>query len=75
MKSLFVAFTFIFIALWCVHAQSSESSCSYTIVPGDTLSKIATQYHTTVSNLQSMNPSISNPNMIIAGQTIKVPCA
>ncbi len=46
---------------------------SYTVKSGDTLSKIASQYKTTVSELMKINPQISNPNMIYAGKSYKVP--
>lgn len=36
-----------------------------------TLSTIAGHYHTTVSNLLKLNPSIKNPNQIRAGQKIR----
>ena len=47
---------------------------TYTIKPGDTLSKIAQANGTTVSELASLN-GISNPNLIYAGNTIKLPGA
>ena len=43
----------------------------YTVQSGDTLSGIATKYGTTWQRLQQMN-GISNPNLIYAGQTIRV---
>jgi len=43
-----------------------------TIRKGDTLSKIAKQYGTTVSALSSAN-GISNPNKITAGRTLNIP--
>lgn len=45
---------------------------SYTIKKGDTLSKIAKQYGTTVSALASAN-SIKDPDKIRAGATINIP--
>ena len=45
---------------------------TYTIRSGDTLSSIASRYHTTVAALASTN-HISNPNVIYAGQNITVP--
>lgn len=50
-----------------------KSQGSYQIKPGDTLSALAKQYRTTVSDFQRQNPTITNPNMIRAGETIKVP--
>ncbi|PZR05019.1 MAG: hypothetical protein DI536_33215 [Archangium gephyra] len=45
---------------------------TYTVKSGDTLSKIASQYRTTVDKLASTN-GISNPNRINVGQKITVP--
>lgn len=42
----------------------------YTVKSGDTLSEIALEYGTTVSNILSLNPSITNPNLIYPGQNI-----
>jgi len=52
---------------------SRQSAINYTIKPGDTLSGIAAKYGTTVSALTAANPSITNPNVIYAGNTIKIP--
>ena len=43
----------------------------YTIQKGDTLSEIAGRYDTTVSELARLN-DISNPNRIIAGETLYI---
>lgn len=43
----------------------------YTVQSGDTLSGIAAKYGTTWQNLQAMN-CISNPNLIYAGQKLRV---
>lgn len=51
-----------------------SGECTYVVKPGDTLGRIALQYNTTVANLSSLN-GISNPNLIFAGQVLKVPCA
>ena len=44
----------------------------YTVVYGDTLSEIAQKFGTTVSTLTSIN-GISNPNLIYAGEVLKIP--
>lgn len=44
----------------------------YTIQPGDTLSGIAQKFGTTVQALAQIN-GISNPNLIYAGTTIRIP--
>jgi len=42
----------------------------YTIKYGDTLSQIAATNNTTVSNLMTLNPYITDPNKIYAGKTL-----
>ena len=51
-----------------------SGSCSYTVRPGDTLSSIAVRNNTTVAQLAALN-GISNPNLIFAGQVLKIPCS
>ena len=46
---------------------------SYTVQPGDTLSKIAKVYKTTVEDIVKANPTIKNPNLIHVGAVLKVP--
>jgi len=46
---------------------------SYTVVPGDSLSKIAKVFKTTVADITKANPSIKDPNLIHAGTMLKVP--
>lgn len=48
---------------------------TYTIKYGDTLSGIAQRNNTTVSNLMSLNPYITNANKIYAGKTLTLPDA
>ena len=50
-----------------------SGDCTYVVQQGDTLSRIAVGYNTTVANLAALN-GISNPNLIYAGQVLKVPC-
>ena len=45
---------------------------TYTVVAGDTLSKIAAKYGTTYQKLAAYN-GITNPNIIRVGQKIKIP--
>ncbi|MFT9189529.1 MAG: LysM domain-containing protein, partial [Liquorilactobacillus sp.] len=47
------------------------SSSTYTVKSGDSLSKIAKAYGTTVSKLASLN-SISNTSLIYVGQVLKL---
>ncbi len=60
------------VSLFAAHAER-DSSCSwYTVVPGDTLSRIAWQYHTTISTLASAN-AIRNVNLIFVSQHVCIP--
>jgi len=45
----------------------------YTIKSGDTLSRIAKEYGLTLGQLLDANPEITNPNLIISGQKIRIP--
>lgn len=51
---------------------SGGSTKTYTVVKGDTLSKIAKKYGTTVDTLVKLN-GIKNKNLINIGQVIKLP--
>ncbi len=52
-----------------------KSQGSYQIKPGDTLSALAKQYRTTVDDFVRSNPTITNKNLIRAGEVINVPSA
>jgi LysM repeat protein len=45
----------------------------YIVNHRDTLSQIARDFNTTLSNLLKLNPAITNPNLIYAGQRLNVP--
>lgn len=45
----------------------------YKIQRGDTLSELAKKNNTTVQELMKANPQIKNPNLIYAGETLKIP--
>ena len=51
-------------------AQKYET---YTIKYGDTLSKIAQKYGTTIEKIMAANPYITNKNKIYAGKTLQIP--
>src|SRR5919106_2328735 len=46
---------------------------TYTIKPGDTLSKIATRSRMTLAQLLQANPQIKDPNKIKVGDVVNVP--
>jgi len=45
----------------------------YKVLAGDNLTRIAKMYNTTIEEIVSMNPSITNPNLVRTGTVIKVP--
>jgi LysM repeat protein len=45
----------------------------YTVLAGDNLTRISKKYNTTIEEIVSMNPSITNPNLVRTGTVIKVP--
>lgn len=54
------------------NTSNDISYINYIVIKGDTLSKIASKYNTTVSDLVQIN-NINNPNIIYENQFIKVP--
>lgn len=53
--------------------SSWQATKDYVVQPGDNLTFIANRFGTLQEKLLSLNPGIKNPNLIYAGQTIKVP--
>ena len=58
---------------WDLKIPAPFKAIEYTVKPGDTLSKIAKTYNTTVPAILALNPSIKDPNLIRPGMVIKVP--
>ncbi len=54
-------------------AVPSTDKCYHVVAKGETMYGIAAQYGTTVAALQQLN-GITNPNWIVAGSRLKVPC-
>jgi len=53
--------------------ESATSLASQPIQQGDTLSQIAQANNTSVDALMAANPQITDPNMIIAGESLNIP--
>lgn len=58
---------------WVNNPALTPQTQKYTVQPNQTLTKISIIFKTTVQNLLTLNPNITNPNKIYAGQTIIVP--
>jgi len=54
---------------------SGQGILTITIPPGATLSGLAIEHGTTISVLMTLNPKIKDPNLIYAGDELKVPPA
>lgn len=54
-------------------SSASAASLSHTVVPGDSLWKIAVKYEVGLSELKNANPQISNYDLIYPGQSISIP--
>src|SRR4051794_25888590 len=50
----------------------TPETTTYRIQTGDTLSLIASRYHTTIGALMRLN-NLSNPQLVVIGQTLLVP--
>jgi LysM repeat protein len=55
--------------------SAAGAGTTQVIQPKDTLSQIAQQNNTTVEALMKANPQITDPNMIIAGESLTIPPA
>lgn len=56
-----------------VQTTAFAQATTYTVVPGDSLWKIAVKYEIGISELIKANPQIKNPSMINVGQKINIP--
>jgi uncharacterized YkwD family protein/spore coat assembly protein SafA len=69
-KIMASTFLFLMLAGTKVHAQQPTT---YTVVPGDSMWKIAVKYEVGLSEIISANPQITNSSMIYPGQVLKIP--
>lgn len=51
----------------------APASIKHLVKAGDTLFAIALHYHTTVDAIVAINPQITNPNLIMDGDTLTIP--
>ncbi len=63
----------IAVQLITMFSMSVSAATTHTVVPGDTLWKIAVKHQIGVSEIISANPQFSNPNLIYPGQIVNIP--
>lgn len=71
MKKKFLAGSILSLVLYSTTAHAQ--ALSYTVVPGDSMWKIAVKNQVGISELISANPQIKNPSMIMPGQVLSIP--
>ena len=71
MKKLLLLLLSVFM-MAVMFSVSVSAATSHTVVPGDTMWKIAVKYEVGISELKSANPQISNPDVIYPGQVINI---
>jgi len=59
--------------VFAVTGPAPAGGVTYTVQPGDNLSRIAQRFGTTVAALLAANPGISNPRLIFTGQHLIIP--
>ena len=53
--------------------SASAASLTHTVVPGDTMWKLAVKYQVGTSEIISANPQVANPDLIYPGQVLNIP--
>ena len=53
--------------------SASAADLTHTVVPGDTMWKLAVKYQVGTSEIISANPQVENPNLIYPGQVLNIP--
>ena len=52
--------------------ENGEEALWHTVARGDTLWELARRYGVELSRIVELNPSIRNPNLIYAGQRVRI---
>ncbi len=67
---LFVVMAVVFASLLLT---SAFAATAHTVVPGDSMWKIAVKYQVGLSEIKRANPHIANPDLIYPGQVLNIP--
>lgn len=73
MKKLFAYILGAAIALPVILTNASAAAATHTVVPGDSLWRIAAKYQVGLSEIKSANPQIKNYDLIYPDQIINIP--
>jgi len=68
-----VSVCMVLLLAFAIPLSASAAHLSHTVAKGDTMWKIASQYHVGTSEVILANPQISNPNLIYPGQVLTIP--
>lgn len=66
----FIAITAMLLMTFTINVSAAVS---HTVVPGDSMWKIAVAYKVGLSEIKSANPQIENPDLIYPGQVLTIP--
>lgn len=72
MKKFFIVFI-VTIQMVFVFPSYAASNVRHTVIPGDSMWKIAVKYEVGLSEIKSANPHIINPELIYPGQVLNIP--
>ncbi len=73
MRRLVAVFMLLIILLPVTSVLGQSNYVQYTVVRGDNLFRISLRFGTTIASIVAANPSITNPNLIFAGQVLNIP--
>jgi len=69
----FAAFLTASVLTAALTVSAAAADLTHTVVPGDTMWKLAVQYQVGTSEIIAANPQVKNPNLIYPGQVLNIP--
>ena len=69
----FAAFLTAAVMTAALTVSAAAADLSHTVVPGDTMWKLAVKYQVGTSEIISANPQVANPDLIYPGQVLNIP--
>ena len=72
-KKHFISLPIVILSAIILSVGASAAGATHTVVPGDSMWKIAVKYQVGLSEIKSANPHITNPELIYPGQVINIP--